>query len=505
MHSSSYYSTHLIEDEMGSYVPLETPRADYNCASLSISGSYADHLPSAFDLNNQQSQIMSGYPVYSGLHGGEMISDVLASAHPPDVTLFGPRQDCENACEEQFGEGTLVPATALASLLASRACLYQDDPTTCGSGNPRAFPYTSFDSQMHGDTASNVPIFYGNGFDGWAATPDANLPPTYAYNPAMLSNELSLSLCQSSVQDRCSGLACSSITSRRDSGRGYEQSSSGKASGHDRSLTYPARRTSQPSPASSYTLKAVQQILADLSRFSMGNVDQGSCSARSPGNVASVSGENSESDGSEPSAATLSLQKQLQALLKMADEGYDKCSREVRNVVSSFHPITGSDPEVHARFALQTTSFLYKNLRERISAQILNLKASMRIDQESAFENSFLHKQWALQQQRRKEHQLWRPQRGLPERCVSVLRAWMFQNFLHPYPRDSEKHMLAVKSGLTRSQVSNWFINARVRIWKPMIEEMYAEISRRKTHWKSQAAENSVRGHSSMGNQSLRE
>lgn len=29
-------------------------------------------------------------------------------------------------------------------------------------------------------------------------------------------------------------------------------------------------------------------------------------------------------------------------------------------------------------------------------------------------------------------------------------------------------------------QVSNWFINARVRLWKPMIEEMYSEMNRRK-------------------------
>ncbi|KAK1286311.1 Homeobox protein ATH1 [Acorus calamus] len=47
------------------------------------------------------------------------------------------------------------------------------------------------------------------------------------------------------------------------------------------------------------------------------------------------------------------------------------------------------------------------------------------------------------------------------------------------YPKDSEKHLLAIKSGLTRNQVSNWFINARVRLWKPLIEEMYSEISRR--------------------------
>jgi hypothetical protein len=27
-------------------------------------------------------------------------------------------------------------------------------------------------------------------------------------------------------------------------------------------------------------------------------------------------------------------------------------------------------------------------------------------------------------------------------------------------------------------QVSNWFINARVRLWKPMIEEMYQDLKR---------------------------
>ncbi|KAE8770001.1 BEL1-type homeodomain protein [Hordeum vulgare] len=46
------------------------------------------------------------------------------------------------------------------------------------------------------------------------------------------------------------------------------------------------------------------------------------------------------------------------------------------------------------------------------------------------------------------------------------------------YPKDHEKDMLAARSGLSRSQVSNWFINARVRLWKPMIEEMYEEVKR---------------------------
>uniref|UniRef100_A0A0A9D8A3 Homeobox domain-containing protein n=1 Tax=Arundo donax TaxID=35708 RepID=A0A0A9D8A3_ARUDO len=68
---------------------------------------------------------------------------------------------------------------------------------------------------------------------------------------------------------------------------------------------------------------------------------------------------------------------------------------------------------------------------------------------------------------------IWRPQRGLPERAVSVLRAWLYEHFLHPYPTDGDKQMLAKQTGLTRNQVSNWFINARVRLWKPMVEEIH--------------------------------
>ncbi|GMI92133.1 hypothetical protein HRI_002882600 [Hibiscus trionum] len=67
----------------------------------------------------------------------------------------------------------------------------------------------------------------------------------------------------------------------------------------------------------------------------------------------------------------------------------------------------------------------------------------------------------------------WRPQRGLPERSVAILRAWLFEHFLHPYPTDTDKHMLAIQTGLSRNQVSNWFINARVRVWKPMVEEIH--------------------------------
>ncbi|KAF7809763.1 BEL1-like homeodomain protein 4 [Senna tora] len=43
------------------------------------------------------------------------------------------------------------------------------------------------------------------------------------------------------------------------------------------------------------------------------------------------------------------------------------------------------------------------------------------------------------------------------------------------YPSDADKHLLARQTGLSRNQVSNWFINARVRLWKPMVEDMYQQ------------------------------
>lgn len=118
------------------------------------------------------------------------------------------------------------------------------------------------------------------------------------------------------------------------------------------------------------------------------------------------------------------------------DNQYTHCLDEIHKVISAFHSVTELDPHIHTHFALQTVDILYKNLRERISKSVLALGARLheggRKEEEMSFETSFIQKQWALQQLKRKDHQLWRPQRGLPERSVSVLRAWMFQNFLHP-------------------------------------------------------------------------
>ena len=118
------------------------------------------------------------------------------------------------------------------------------------------------------------------------------------------------------------------------------------------------------------------------------------------------------------------------------DNQYSQCLDEIHTVVSAFRAVTELDPNLHARFALPTVSAMYRDLRGRISSHILAMGAARHDEGETredrSFETSFVEKQWAIQQIKKRDHQLWRPQRGLPERSVSVLRAWMFQNFLHP-------------------------------------------------------------------------
>jgi hypothetical protein len=101
-----------------------------------------------------------------------------------------------------------------------------------------------------------------------------------------------------------------------------------------------------------------------------------------------------------------------------------------------------------------------------------------------------LRQQRAFHQMGMMEQEAWRPQRGLPERSVNILRAWLFEHFLHPYPSDADKHLLARQTGLSRNQVSNWFINARVRLWKPMVEEMYQQESKERERENEELEEN---------------
>jgi hypothetical protein len=42
-----------------------------------------------------------------------------------------------------------------------------------------------------------------------------------------------------------------------------------------------------------------------------------------------------------------------------------------------------------------------------------------------------------------------------------------------PFPTHAEKEALADQTGLSVNQISDWFVNARARWWKPMVEGMH--------------------------------
>ncbi|ONK59000.1 uncharacterized protein A4U43_C08F1940 [Asparagus officinalis] len=187
------------------------------------------------------------------------------------------------------------------------------------------------------------------------------------------------------------------------------------------------------------------------------------------------------------------LQKRKARLMLMLEEvhrRYRRYCEQMRAVVSSFESIAGEgSATVYSTLASKAMSRHFRCLKDGITSQIQATKMAMGERDSTAAApgatkgetprlkklEQCLRQQKAFQNAGIMESQPWRPQRGLPERSVSVLRAWLFEHFLHPYPSDVDKHILARQTGLSRSQVSNWFINARVRLWKPMVEEMYME------------------------------
>ncbi|MED6209170.1 hypothetical protein PIB30_052209 [Stylosanthes scabra] len=204
---------------------------------------------------------------------------------------------------------------------------------------------------------------------------------------------------------------------------------------------------------------------------------------------------NNNSNSPEPPPLTslefVELQKRkakLLAMLQEVDRRYSHYCNQMKGVVASFEAVAGEGAaSVYSALALKAMSRHFRCLKDGILEQLEATRKGMGEKDPIApgttkgetpslrIIDQALRQQRAFHQLSSMEPHPWRPQRGLPERSVSLLRAWLFEHFLHPYPSDVDKHILARQTGLSRSQVSNWFINARVRLWKPMVEEMYLE------------------------------
>ncbi|KAI4386723.1 hypothetical protein MLD38_004631 [Melastoma candidum] len=256
-------------------------------------------------------------------------------------------------------------------------------------------------------------------------------------------------------------------------------------------------------------LRAAQELLEEFCSVGRGQFRKGKQLNRSnsnpssggnPGNAAGggSGGGGGTASSSKEAAAPLSASDRMEhqrrkvKLLSMLDEvdrRYNHYCEQMQMVVNSFDLVMGFGSAVpYTALAQKAMSRHFRCLKDAIAEQ---LKHSCEIlgEKDGAGNcgltkgetprlkllDQSLRQQRAYHQMGMMEQEAWRPQRGLPERSVNILRAWLFEHFLHPYPSDADKHLLARQTGLSRNQVSNWFINARVRLWKPMVEEMYQQ------------------------------
>ncbi|KAJ0691848.1 putative transcription factor Homeodomain-TALE-BEL family [Helianthus annuus] len=201
-------------------------------------------------------------------------------------------------------------------------------------------------------------------------------------------------------------------------------------------------------------LKPAQELLDEVCDVGFGErFDGGSC-----GLIMDPSLVNYTNTGTDV-VRVETKRSRLISLLNEVYKRYKHYYRQIQAVIASFDTVAGAAP--FAMLDLKVMSKHFCNLNNAITDQIQVTNEEYKGSYGQSAVNNM-------------DHQLvWRPQRGLPKQAVTVLRAWLFDHFLHPYPTDTDKQMLATQTGLSRNQVSNWFINARVRLWKPMVEEVH--------------------------------
>ena len=131
-------------------------------------------------------------------------------------------------------------------------------------------------------------------------------------------------------------------------------------------------------------------------------------------------------------------------LFLQVDRRYKQYYHQMQIVASSFDVIAGCGAaKPYTALALQTISCHFRCLRDTITGQIQASRRSL--GEQDVSENGkgvrisrlryvdqHLRQQRALQQLGMMQQHAWRPQRGLPESSVSILRAWLFEHFLHP-------------------------------------------------------------------------
>ncbi|TKA25320.1 hypothetical protein B0A50_06224 [Salinomyces thailandicus] len=56
-----------------------------------------------------------------------------------------------------------------------------------------------------------------------------------------------------------------------------------------------------------------------------------------------------------------------------------------------------------------------------------------------------------------------RKRSNLPKQSTEIMKTWFDQNITNPYPSEEQKALFSKVTGISMTQVSNWFINHRRR------------------------------------------
>lgn len=260
-------------------------------------------------------------------------------------------------------------------------------------------------------------------------------------------------------------------------------------------------------------LQAAQQFLDEVANVGEGIHTNRSAVSKDKAKIIKASTSSGKHiGGAEPEKPTTAQRQEIQikkaklvAMLNEVEQRYRNYQHQMHMIVALFDQTAGiGSSKRYTQVVSRIISKQFRCLKDAISSQIMASNNSLR-ENENEEKIIFEGPRLEFSVHRFRQQSAWRGQRGLPERAVSVLRAWLFKNFLYPYPKDSDKNMMAKQTGLTRSQVSNWFINARVRLWKPMVEEMYLEEmkNQQQINSKMETTAKSIRTNKEVGRQKV--
>ncbi|KAE8656006.1 BEL1-like homeodomain protein 2 [Hibiscus syriacus] len=192
-------------------------------------------------------------------------------------------------------------------------------------------------------------------------------------------------------------------------------------------------------------VKAAQDLLEEfcsVGRGQLKNKTLGRNNTNPSSNPGSVGDDGSTSTKDLP---PLSAADRIEHQRRKVDRRYNHYCEQMQTVANSFDLVMGFGAAVpYTALAQKAMSRHFRCLKDAISGQ---LKHSCEVlgEKDGAsgitkgetprlrmLEQS-LRQQRAFHQMGMMEHEAWRPQRGLPERSVNILRAWLFEHFLHPY------------------------------------------------------------------------